>query len=62
MMRSGKKTTIIISFLSILFFCPISWISYAQEEQGLEEILQGFDEDGAKAQELVPEKNICRAF
>lgn len=62
MMKSGKKTTIIISFLSILFFCPISWISHAQQEQGLEEILQGFDEEGEKAQKSVPEKKYLPDF
>ena len=56
MMVVTRNTTFIIILFSILIFCQMTGGTYAQEEPGLEEILEGF-EDNQKSddnpQELI---------
>jgi hypothetical protein len=45
-----KHIVFLVSFLFVFFWVPISGVSYAQDEAGLEEILSGF-EDNQKSDE-----------
>jgi len=62
MMVVSRNTTFIIILFSILIFCRMTGGTYAQEEPGLEEILEGFNEDTTEAQALVPEKQVLPDF
>ncbi|NIV99909.1 hypothetical protein GWN26_12595, partial [Candidatus Saccharibacteria bacterium] len=54
MTQYSKYTAILISFLFVFFWFPISGEGYAQEEAGLEEVLSGF-EDNQKSDEDLQE-------
>jgi hypothetical protein len=54
MSQYRKHMAILISFLFIFFWFPISGVSYAQEEAELEEILSGF-EDNQKSDDDLQE-------
>jgi len=62
MMVVSRNTTFISILFSILIFCRMTGGAYAQEEPGLEEILEGFNEDTTEAQALVSEKQVLPDF